>query len=119
MTNSQSTLHAHVSTAAADCDGPIFRDYVVGLSEEEIAEAVHADGVNDFSEIHFMNRVFANLCGPFAVYQMRVVVDDSGFEWNETTDEGYRNGEVRWCRTADCDPNAYSQRDVYAEMMGY
>lgn len=113
------SLHAHVSTAAADCDGPIYRDWVEPMNDDEIAEHVEADGVNDFSDIHFMNRVFTSRCGPYAVHQMRVTVDEGGFEWNESTEEGYRSGEVRWCQDEDCDPNASSQRDVFAEQMGY
>ena len=112
-------LHAHVSTASADCDGPIYRDYVTSLNDAELAEHADANGVNDFHEIHIMNLVFTNHCGPYAVHQLTVKVDDDCFEWNEQTEEGYRAGEVRWCRDADCDPNAASQRDVYAEMMGY
>lgn len=112
-------LHAHVSTASADCDGPMYRDWVEAPNDEEIAEHEAAQGVNDFSDIHFMNRVFTGQCGPYAVRQMRITLDDSGFEYREDTEEGYRSGEVRWCHDEDCDPNAYSQRDVFAEQMGY
>ena len=113
------SLHAHVSTATADCDGPIYREYVTGLSEAEIAEHVEANGINDFHDIHFMQRVMMNHCSPYAVHQMRITVDESGVEWSEDTEEGHRSGEIRWCRDEDCDPNAESYRDVYAEMMGY
>lgn len=117
MTN---TLHAHVSTASADCDGPMYRDYVMGFSDDETKEHEDADGVNDFSDIHFMERVMMSVASPYAVeHGMTVKVDDAGIEVHETTDEGYRRAEVVWCRDEDCDPNASSQRDVYAEMMGY
>lgn len=112
------TLHAHVSTSSADCDGPIYRDYVTVPNDEEIAEHEAANGINDFSDIHFMNRVFTNHCGPYAVHQMRVTVDESGFQWHEDTEEGYRGGEVLWCHD-DCDESQASQRDVFAEQMGY
>jgi hypothetical protein len=114
MTN---TLHAHVDTASADCDGPLYRSWVETFNDEEIAES-HKE-VNDFSDIHFMNRVFANQCGPYAVRQLRITVDDTGFEYHEVTDEGYRNGTVRWCHHDTCDPGERTHRDVYAEQMGY
>lgn len=115
MTN---TLHAHVSTATADCDGPMYRDFISTLNENEIAESENANGINDFSDIHFMNRVFTNHCGPYAVHQLTIKADDNGFVWNEQTEEGYRSGEVRWCRD-NCDTDDYSQRDISAELMGY
>lgn len=115
MTN---TLHAHVSTAAADCDGPMYRDYVEVFNDAETAEHEAAQGVNDFSDIHFMQRVMMNVASPYAVHQMTVKVDDSGIEVSEATEEGYRNASVVWCRD-DCDTEARGQRDVFAEQMGY
>lgn len=111
-------IHAHVSTASADCDGPLYRDYVTVPNDDEIAESERAQGVNDFSEIHFKERVMMSHCSPYAVHQLTVKVDDGGFEWHEQTEEGYRSGEVRWCDD-DCDTGQSSQRDVYAEQMGY
>ena len=110
------TLHAHVETASADCDGPLYRSHVEQMNSDEIAESKKV--YNDFSDIHFMNRVFTNHCGPYAVHQLTIKVDDDGFEWNEQTEEGYRSGQVRWCRD-DCDLNEAWQRDVFAEQMGY
>jgi hypothetical protein len=118
MTNFHENLHAHVATASADCDGPMYHDYVTVPNDAEIAEHEAAQGVNDFSDIHFMNRVFTNHVSPYAVRQLTAKLDDDGFTWHEDTEEGYRAGEVRWCRD-DCDESLYSQRDVYAEMMGY
>jgi hypothetical protein len=112
------TLHAHIDTAAADCDGPLYRSWVATFNDEERAERDAAQGINDFSDIHFMNRVLAGQCGPYAVRQLTVKIDESGFTYHEDTEEGYRSGEVRWC-TDDCDTEERSQRDVYAEMMGY
>jgi len=112
-------LHAHVSTASADCDGPMYNEYVDSFNDAEIAEREAAQGINDFSDIHFMQRVMMNHCSPYAAHQMRITVDDSGVEWHEQTEEGYRSGEIRWCHDENCDPNYTSHRDVYAEMMGY
>jgi len=122
-------LHAHVSTASADCDGPMYDSWVESFNEDERTEQVRAyfngivrgydEPVNDFSDIHFMNRVLTSRCGPYAVGQMRVTMDEDGFEYHEQTEEGYRSGEVRWCRSEACDPDARTHRDVFAEAMGY
>ena len=105
------TLHAHVATAAADCDGPFYRDYVTTMTEDE--------RTGEFGDIEFMNRVLTNHCSPYAIsHGLRMTATEAGFEWKEDTDEGYRAGEVYWCRD-ECDEADYHQRDVYAEMMGY
>jgi hypothetical protein len=118
MTN---TLHAHVDTYARDCDGGHGNEYTVGFNDSELKERNDADGVNDFSDIHFMERVMMSVASPYAVeYGMTVKVDDDGIEVHEQTDEGYRTATVRWCHDADCDPNAQGPvHDEYAEMMGY
>lgn len=114
-------LHAHVSTYARDCDGGHGNEYTVGFNDSETAEHVNADGVNDFSDIHFMERVMLSVASPYAVeYGMTVKVDDSGIEVHEATDEGFRGAEVRWCRDEECDPNWQGPvYDEYAEMDGY
>lgn len=116
MTN---TLHAHVSTRSVDCDGPIHRDYVVGFNEAEVAEHEAAQGINDFSDIHFMERVMMNVASPYAVYQMRVTVDDDGIEVHEDTEEGFRSASVAWCHEDDCELDYSAYRDIRAEMEGY
>jgi hypothetical protein len=109
------TLHAHVETVSADCDGPMYRSYIERFNADETEESGKV--YNDFSDLNFMNRVFTNHCGPYAVYQMTVKVDNDGFEWNESTEEGHRSGHVEWCRDECEDYN--SQRDVFAEQMNY
>lgn len=113
------SLHAHVSTASSDCDGPFYRDYVTTLNADEIAEHERAQGINDFHDLHFKERVLGNHVSFHPFFNVKVEVDVHGFVMHEQTDEGYRSAEVRWCEDEDCDPNASSQRDVYAEMMGY
>lgn len=116
MTN---TLHAHVSTYSRDCDGGHGHDYVMMFSESELAERENADGINDFSDIHFMQRVMMSVASPYAVeYGMTVKVDSTGIEVNEATDEGFRSAEVRWCREA-CEETYDHHFDEYAEAMGY
>lgn len=119
MTNDLN-LHAHVSTSSRDCDGAHGQDYVMGFNDAEIAEREAAQGINDFSDIHFMQRVMMNVASPYAVaHGMTVKVDSEGIGVTETTDEGFRVAEVHWCRDEDCDPNASSQYDEYAEAAGY
>lgn len=122
MTNTENifALHAHVSTFARDCDGGHGNEYTMGFSDEEKKEREDANGVNDFSDIHFMQRVMMNVASPYAVeYGMTVKVDSEGIEVSEQTDEGYRSAEVRWCHD-DCEQEAQGPvYDEYAEAMGY
>ena len=111
------TLHAHVESSSADCDGTYSRDWTVFFNEDEKKESADADGVNDFSDIHFMERVMMSVASPYAARQMTVKVDDDGIEVSEATEEGYRNAEVRWCHE-DCE-DSHSFRDHRAESMGY
>ncbi len=111
-------IHAHVATASADCDGPFYRDFIIVPNDDEIAASVKADGVNDFSEIDFRQRVLASQVSVYCTEDGTLQVSAGGFSWHETTDEGYRSSHVTWCDD-DCDTGQQSQRDVYAEMMGY
>jgi len=112
-------LHAHVSTASADCDGPQYDSRVETFSDAEIAESAAAAGVNDFSDIHFMERVMMSVASPYACHQMTVKVDEQGIDVHEQTEEGYRSAEVRWCHDTTCDTERTTHRDVYAEQMNY
>lgn len=114
-----SHLHAHVDTASADCDGPMYREYVVTLNDEEIAMHEAANGVNDFHEYAFKARVLDSQVSWSPMEDAEAHFTSDGFTYHEPTDEGYRRSEVRWCEEEGCDPEAYSQRDVYAEMMNY
>lgn len=113
------SLHAHMSTASRDCDGPMYRDYVEALNDDERAEHERANGVNDFHDLNFKARILAGAVFFSAEFGATVNITPEGFTYNEPTDEGHRSVEVRWCEDESCDPNAYTQRDVYAEMMGY
>lgn len=116
------TLHAHVSSRSVDCDGPIHRDYTTGFNDDEAAEHEAAEannGWNDFSEIHFMERVMMSVASPYAAHQMTVKVDDEGIEVHEQTEEGYRSASVMWCRDRSCELDYSSYRDIRAEEAGY
>ena len=109
-------LHAHVEHYSRDCDGPVSGSYVVTLSDEEIAEHVKADGVNDFHDLHFKERVLGGIVSFHAEAEVRIHAE--GFSYSEPTDEGVRNVEVEWCED-DCDLSERSYRDYYAEAAGY
>lgn len=111
-------LHAHVDTYAVDCDGPLYRSWVEKLNDEEIAEHVAAQGVNDFHDLHFKARVLSNHVSFHSEGWVTVKVTAQGFTMEEPTDEGCRAAEARWCED-ECELDERSQRDVYAEMMGY
>lgn len=116
MTN---TIHAHVSTFARDCDGGHGNEYVTGFNDEEKKERENANGVNDFSDIHFMQRVMNSVASPYAVeYSMTVTVIPEGIDVHEQTDEGFRSAEVRWCHD-DCEEGQGPVYDEYAQAAGY
>lgn len=112
-----SNLHAHVSTNSRDCDGPTYDSHVVLLNDEEKAEHIKADGVNDFHDLHFKERVLGDIVSFHA--QATVRVTPLGFTYDEPTEEGFTYSEVTWCEDASCNRPATSHRDVYAEQMGY
>lgn len=112
-------LHAHVSTSAPDCDGPTGHDYIIGLNEEEVAHHEQQDGVNDFHDLMFKDRVLTGVISTIPEYDAEVHIRRDGFTYNEPTEEGYRAAEVSWCEDEGCDPNAESRYDAYAEAMGY
>lgn len=114
-------LHAHVSTAASDCDGPMYDTYVTTLNDDERAEheAAEARGYNDFHEYTFKGRVIASHTSYHPLDCVTLTITPEGFRMQEVTDEGYRSADVRWCEDESCDPNARSHRDVFAEAAGY
>lgn len=118
-TGHMNPLHAHVSTRSLDCDGPIFRDYTVGFNDDERAEEANANGINDFSDIHFMERVMLSVASPWAAENMTVSVDREGIEVHEETDEGYRSASVAWCEEPWCELDYSAYRDIRAEEAGY
>jgi len=111
------TLHAHISTAGSDCDGPVYDGYIERLSVEEIDEHVKANGVNDFHDLHFKARVLDMMVSFHPQDEATVTITCDGFTYSEDTDEGYRAAEVRWCED-DCSDDRF-HRDVFAEQMGY
>lgn len=114
-----SHLHAHVTATSTDCDGPLDTDYVICLNDEEITEHEKAAGVNDFHDLYFKARVLGHLATFCPEQQQKIVIDAEGIETQETTEEGYRHSQARWCEDPDCDTDERSRRDHFAEAMGY
>lgn len=97
------TLHAHVETSTADCDGRYNNDYVSRPTTDE----------DDYS---FMVRRMSMDTSPNA-RQATLTVDNDGYVWSENTEEGFVNVQVRWCREDCADDTRY--RDHTAEAAGY
>jgi hypothetical protein len=116
-----STLHAHVSTTATDCDGRIDNDYVLTMNEAEIAESQQQ--YNDFSDIHFRERVIGSIMhltggpGTLTVHSEPGTWADR-VVWEQETEEGGRNNMALFCED-DCDEAETRYRDHRAESMGY
>lgn len=119
-------IHAHVETASSDCDGHYTSGYTMTLSDAERAAKIAADGVNDFTDIEFHNRVLASVVNTYSLMSHGTLTvrrfDDGDVRlmWSEATDEGYRNVEATIC-TDDCvlPHNDSWMRDHRAEAMGY
>lgn len=109
MTNN---LHAHVATASSDCDGPMYRDFVQEMNDEERTN-------DQYGDLAFKERILGNHVSFHSEFGVEVKVSAHGFVTSEQTDEGYRSADVTWCEDEECDPNAASQRDIFAEQMGY
>jgi hypothetical protein len=101
------TLHAHVETESRDCDGRYTGGHVEQMTLQERCDP--------YGDLLFRQRV---LGGVVSLHGRGTLdVSPEGMTWNETTEEGYRAADVRWCED-DC-PEASWQRDHTAERMGY
>lgn len=97
----------------------MYREYVTELNSTEIAMHEVSNGVNDFHDLAFKERVLGDHVAFHSEGGVTVKVTRDGFTMHEPTDEGYRSAEVQWCEDPECDTEASSQRDVFAEQMGY
>ena len=113
------SLHAHVARESADCDGRHGLDYIITLNDEERAEHVAANGINDFHDLTFKNRVMGGVVSFDSEWGAEVRINAQGFGYTEGTDEGYTRAEVTWCEDESCDPDEGGQYDQFAEMSGY
>ena len=103
--------HVHVDENTKDCDGPLDRFYVVRPWVESENHVV--DGLS------LLLRVAESFLGNG---------DRGTIEWNTfepsaiaswTHDEGGGSAGLRLCRDPECAHERYTQRDHFAEAMGY
>lgn len=117
------TYHAHIDSAARDCDGLYTRDHVMSLSALEGMQNDNGSGDGDYAFESRVLRSVVSLTGfGGTLTVIRGDVDNgegwTRMEWSEATDEGYRNIDVRFCRD-DCDDAVSHFRDHTAEAAGY
>ena len=113
------SLHAHVARESLDCDGRHGLNYIITLNDEERAEHAAANGINDFHDLNFKNRVLGGVVSFHPDEEAEVRVIAQGFDYMEVTEEGFTRAEVTWCEDESCDPDEGGQYDQYAELSGY
>lgn len=113
-----SNLHAHVSTHATDCDGPIYREYIMRVDPERDQQ------FGDDGEIGFRERMLCHIVGVYTCFDGTLTVTSDEWagltkilDWSEKTEEGARSSRVEFC-TDQCE-DVSSFRDIYAEQMNY
>lgn len=122
--NGPMTIHAHIKTESRDCDGTYTGGWTMPFTAEERAERDAADGINDFHEIHFTDRVVAYMVNAYSLDHdgtltvKRLHDGDVRLSWSEPTEEGHRSVDAVICRDA-CDDSEPWQRDHTAEAAGY
>ena len=104
-------MHAHIASAASDCDGRVSSEYVITKNDGE-------------DEIDFHTRIVSLVVNTYS-FMSEATLKVTRFEdgdvrilWSEPTEEGFRETEATIC-TDDCDPDHHSYSDLYAEMSGY
>lgn len=111
-----STLHAHVESESADCDGRYSRTYVMERhtftqSEDEFIG-------------HVMDMIVSTDAhdGTLKITQNALTIEGRRFypvfEWSQSTEEGFTHSKVTFCLDDDADAPA-TQRDHSAEAAGY
>lgn len=122
-------IHVHVSTHERDCDGPLYRDWVVVPDPKPTPEYVRpqADYDDDATwEAYLLGRINVFAEEIHIRTEVRKVEDDEGnerylrsAEWGGPTEEGHYHEQHEACINPTCNLQGYRQRDVYAEQMGY
>lgn len=103
----RTTVHVHVETSSSDCDGPLYRSSTWTPNDDE-------------TSAEFFTRWMLSLCAYSGNVNVRLTDDGEWIaEHGHETDEGYHAEEHRSCAYEDCRDQRSSQRDVYAERMGY
>ena len=116
-----SNVHAHIDTESQDCDSRYTNCYIMRVDPDlDQREDYEGDG-----EIAFRGRVVAHIVSGYTTVYGTLKVEgneDTGvterLTWHESTEEGYRAADVRFCYDEYCvDETLY--RDHTAESMGY
>lgn len=111
-----STLHAHVESESADCDGRYSRTYVMERdtftqSEDEFIGHVQDMIISSDAQDGTLKITQNQLTTHGRQYYPE-------FEWSQSTEEGFTYSKVRFCLDDDADTPA-TQRDHSAEAAGY
>lgn len=116
------TLHAHVDTESQDCDSRYTNSYLMWMDTSELEGE---DAPNWFGEIVFRQRVLSHIVSAYTCVAGTLKVSGcpetgltDALTWNESTEEGYRAADVRFCDDTFC-ADETSYRDHTAESMGY
>ncbi len=116
------TLHAHWTSDARDCDGPISHFWDVAPAER-YDPVTQAWGFDD--EFDFETKMAEALVKvPYGGDGMVTITFDRTEDgrlrgtMSHETEEGYSARAFEVCKSDDFDP-VPTQRDVYAERMGY
>ena len=116
-------FHVHEATASRDCDGPFER-----YSTYRIPMLRWLPGELDFKRpaTPDADDLWVKLCRlsiPLhTTVEIKVTENDDGtmtMTWGHATDEGFRSQTLTGCKDPDCAHDDDSQRDHYAEAMGY
>jgi hypothetical protein len=119
--------HVHVHTHSSDCDGPMehWHTYRIPNIREEALRPEYLRGPHytgpEFSDLwDYLCKNEVSTCYPGTVtISPGEGNDDAECHWSYTTDEGHRGGEMEVCSDPECAHEGSSQRDHYAEAMGY
>lgn len=117
--------HIHIHTSSRDCDGPMERFRTIN----EIPRPSYYRELEDGEEDDYVQNktdmwLWAISTLP-DLYQheqtVTLTVDNQAFNmsWGGATEEGYAGGEVQYCEDDECSDEHASQRDHFAEAMGY
>jgi len=113
-------FHVHAHHGGTDCDGPMERSHTYQLTSL-VWENIFTDperierGPDD-------NDLWAHLVRmdvPVHAESATVNISEGHMDWSERTDEGHRGGSLDACYDPGCAYDGDSQRDHYAERMGY
>jgi len=119
--------HVHLETSSRDCDGPFYTSRTVTFRhlrwDKDKDEDIETNGYDPDDLWRRLAQMHAPLTGPSTI---KIELTDCNIRaglfkmtWAESTDEGHSSGEMRGCYDPTCAHRSPSQRDIFAERMGY